>query len=149
MGRVVLLWLLMRKWRGSCSAWIKCLAKPLGSIRHRRLGIPCSMASLRNPVLKGLGLRPCIQAISDLWVGKATSPEAVMVKKIIQVTSIFYGIDNGAFPMHSFQVFDPVFIEVNTIEEPVKRPAQKKSRLGIQHKGIKGLFGKIIHNVSI
>jgi hypothetical protein len=56
------------------------------------------------------------------------------------MTLVFHCIDDCTVPMHLLQMLDHVFIETNTLEEPVKKPAQKKTRFMIKHKGVRGFF---------
>ena len=88
-----------------------------------------------------------IEVKGDLGVGEAAPAKAVVVKKIIQTTTVFDGIDDSTFFMHALQLFAHVFIKANALEEPVKEPAEEKSRFVIEHKRKKGLNLHIIHNL--
>jgi hypothetical protein len=71
-----------------------------------------------------------------------------MVKKVVQVTAIFNGIDHRSLPMKLLQCFGHIFIKSDIFKEGVKNPAKKESRLMLKHRWVISFFSKKIHEIS-
>ena len=54
-----------------------------------------------------------------LGVGQTTAAESVVIKKIIQQTPIFDGIDNRTLSVHLFQVIGHILGELDMLEKRV------------------------------
>lgn len=69
-----------------------------------------------------------------------------MIEKIFQKALVFHGIDYGALAMHLFQVIGNVRIELNVLEEPIKKPRKKKSGLLVKLERVEQFFTIRFHD---
>jgi hypothetical protein len=68
-----------------------------------------------------------------------------MVKEIVQVPRVLYGINHGSLTVHLFEGFLHAFIKVKPFEKSIEDPTKKKFWFGVIDKGIRGSFVIFAH----
>jgi len=63
-----------------------------------------------------------VQIKGYLWKWEPASAETVVIKQIIQMATVFYGIYDRSFPVNLFQCFRNVFFKLYAFKKPVKKP---------------------------
>jgi hypothetical protein len=81
-----------------------------------------------------------VEIKGDLRIGETISPEAIVIKEIVQMTPVLSGIHDRTLTVHLSQFGGHVLVESDFFKEGVKKPIQEKPGFLIQDKGKNGTF---------
>ena len=71
-----------------------------------------------------------------------------MIKQVVKMPRVLYGINHGALAAHPFEGFLHAFMEFEPLEKPVEDPAKEKPWFAVIDKGVLGFFGIFSHSSS-
>jgi len=84
-----------------------------------------------------------VEIEGKLRVRQTAFSEAEVIQEVIQMAAVLVYVNDASLSSHVSETVGHVFVELHLAEQSVEKPAQKKSRLEIQTKGMKVFLGSV------